>query len=97
MSNNISGERNPWCIMLSGVIIAFVVGYTTGWYNYNKPKSNMVPRAVPQSAVRSAPPVATPPKQQPGPGSERFYNSLDSQKIDDSDHDQQVINRMKKS
>lgn len=82
-------DKRILCLALSVLIIIFVIGYTIGFYVYHRPQ-----KRVPRVTLNSDKTVYVP-TVQPGPGSERFHNIVDN-KDDDSDHDNQIIRRIKK-
>ena len=84
-------ETNLWCIWISIVIISYVAGYATGYFRARRVVEPNRPRELPQPA-----PPTVELTTNPGPGSERFYNSVDSEKTESDDHDTLIINRMKK-
>lgn len=85
-------HRGLFCLILSYVLVSFVIGYSLAFFVY-KDTHNPVVRCV-------NPPVQpelthAPPKLEIGPGSERFHSSVNSD-VNDDDHDNQVIKRMKR-
>jgi hypothetical protein len=94
--SNIIAPENTICIMLSGILASFVIGYLLAWYNYGYPtkldtgiiKSNRV-----SQNQQSYGNYNTIPNK--GPGSERFHEAKLENQQENEDHDQDVIKRMK--
>lgn len=101
MSSNNAPEisTNGVCIMLSGIIASFVIGYLLAWYSYGYPSKLDTAHVRPASRFSSTALQANTPNK--GPNSERFHSGLQTQHSSNpeplqiGDHDSQVIDRMK--
>lgn len=91
MSEN--NDAKLWCLILSTIIISFVVGYATGFFVFHEPLKVILPHKtiVYPKILQMDPDV-----NKSVPGSERFYNSIDTIHQESEDHDSQIIKRMKK-
>jgi len=107
MSSNSAPEisTNGVCIMLSGIIASFVIGYLLAWYTYGYPSKLDTAHSRPPSRFSASTDTLmqanTPNK---GPNSERFHSGLQSQHETITteepeqtlgDHDSQVVDRMR--
>jgi hypothetical protein len=96
-------SKNGVCIMLSGIIASFVIGYLLAWYSYGYPSK--VDTAHSRFVANQPLKAPEPPKPEVKPGSERFHSGVQSQEGFDAkpsaefkdfeDHDMQVVERMR--
>jgi hypothetical protein len=86
-------DNNLWCTLISVIIISFLIGYTTGFFVYNK-CSVVQPHMMQDFYVNKPAPKPEPPLN---PGSERFHNTASSTSYESTDYDDKVVSRMKSS
>lgn len=93
MSSITIAPENTICVMLSGILASFVIGYLLAWYNYGYPSKLDTGIIKPSNIGQNYKNYNTIPNK--GPGSERFHEAKLENQQELEDHDQDVIKRMK--